>query len=332
MSQNRFVKVFSRYFLTGVVSCTLLVGEANASNTEATTGGLGLVKMAPAGSGISALTPGKPVEETSLFAKPSKLDQEAFDRVAHTAMPMTPYQITKLKRMLLVTQQAAATPASTPPKPVTSSIMVSLAPGRTPPVILLQKGFISSLVFVDSTGHVWPVTGFDIGNPNAFNVKASGNNVLFIQAKDMFTYGNLVVKLKGEPTPVILTLVPGQKTVDYRVDIHVEGRSPTAPPLGKSSIPSQPSNTLLNVLNGNPPPGAKTLTVTGGSCRVGLNNCQAWLAGSQLFVRIPMQILSPGWISKMQSSDGMYAYQMTETPSLLVSDYGSTTQLKVEGL
>ena len=44
-----------------------------------------------------------------------------------------------------------------------------------------------------------------------------------------------------------------------------------------------------------------------------------------------MDILSPSWISKMQSSDGMRAYEMEKTPSLLVSDYGNTTQLKIEG-
>ncbi|OGT31793.1 MAG: hypothetical protein A3E87_02330 [Gammaproteobacteria bacterium RIFCSPHIGHO2_12_FULL_35_23] len=272
------------------------------------------------------------LDPNKLFPKPSRLDQQTYEAVARQAMPMTPYQINKLKRMLAVTKEAASSPAGTPPQPVTSSIMVSLAPGATPPVILLQEGFISSLVFVDATGQKWPIEAYDLGDPNAFNIQwQQDSNMLLIQASTLFTYGNLAVKLKGLTTPVMLTLVPGQQTVDYRVDIHVQGQSPDAPAPTLSGLPAPVSNQLLDVLNGIPPTGSTTLQVVGGSCNASLNNCQAWANGNNLYVRIPMDILSPSWISKMQSSDGMRAYEMEKTPSLLVSDYGNTAQLKIEG-
>src|SRR3990167_5272288 len=266
------------------------------------------------------------LDPNKLFSRPTRLYQQTYEAVTRQAMPMTPYQINKLKRMLAATKEAAASPAGVPPQPVTSSIMVSLAPGATPPVILLQEGFISSLVFVDATGQKWPIEAYDLGDPNAFNIQwQQDSNMLLIQASTLFTYGNLAVKLKGLTTPVMLTLVPGQQTVDYRVDIHVQGQSPDAPAPTSSGLPAPVSNQLLDVLNGIPPAGATTLQVTGGSCDASLNNCQAWYNGSKLYIRIPMDILSPSWISKMQSSDGMRAYEMEKTPSLLVSDYGNTT-------
>ncbi len=317
------------------IAC-LVFSAVSAQSLPMTAGGnsLSLTALQPAAKNEVVIPSKQSLDPNQLFSTPTATDKAAFGAISHQAMPMTPYQINKLKRMLTATKKAVATPAGTPPTPITSSLLVNLAPGATPPVILLQQGFITSMVFVDTAGHPWPIEGIDVGNPNAFNVQwqqGSATNVLLVEANTLFTYGNLAVKLKGLTTPVMLTLVPGQKSVDYRVDIHVQGRSPLAPDASGSSLPSQASNVLLNVLNAIPPTGAKTLTVTGGSCSTMSNNCQAWYANNQLYVRIPMAILSPGWMSQMQSSDGMHAYVMQKTPSLLVSDYGSTTTLQIKG-
>lgn len=267
-----------------------------------------------------------------LFAKPSYNERIAFNAVARKALPLTPSQITKLKAMMAVTQRAAAAPPGVPPKPVTSSILVKLAPGSTPPVIRLAQGFITSLVFVDSAGNKWPIEGYDIGNPNSFNIQwQSKSNTLLVQATSMYNYGNLAVKLQGLSTPVMLTLTPGQRVVDYRVDLHVPGVSPEFKNIPGLALPSPASNTLLSVLNGVPPQNAKTLHLVGGVCDASLGNCQAWSVGDKLYLRIPMTVLSPAWNATMKSSDGMKAYEMQKTPSLLVSDYGKTKQLKVEG-
>jgi intracellular multiplication protein IcmK len=267
-----------------------------------------------------------------LFRQPTTNEKIAFRAVTKKALPMTPTQIQQMKVMMATTQRAAASAAGVPPKPVTSSLIVKLAPGSTPPVIRLAQGFITSLVFVDASGNKWPIEGYDIGNPNSFNIQwQNKSNTLLIQASSMYNYGNLAVKLQGLTTPVMLTLVPGQSVVDYRVDLHVSGLSPTSHVTSGGGFPSPASNALLSVLNGVPPKNAKALQVAGGRCDASLNNCQAWLAGSTLYLRIPMTILSPAWNATMKSSDGMKAYAMQKTPSLLVSDYGKTKRLKIEG-
>lgn len=275
------------------------------------------------------------------FSPASQNQEQAFSQVTRKAMPMTPKQVHQLKRMLKQTKHAAASSVGTPPTPKTTSLMVSLSPGHTPPVIRLQQGFISSLVFVDANGNKWPIIGYDLGDPDSFNIQwQQGSNTLLVQATSAFTYGNLAVRLKGLPTPVMLTLVPGQRSVDYRVDLHIQGRSPTAKDntqqeggsgSSSSSGITGVSNTLIKALNGIPPKNGKRLKVKGGSCEPSRQNCRAWLADNKLYLRIPMEILSPGWISRVKSSDGMKAYKLQKTPSVLVSDHGQSTELRIEG-
>jgi intracellular multiplication protein IcmK len=203
---------------------------------------------------------------------------------------------------------------------------VSLAPGATPPVIRLAAGFVSSLVFLDSTGEPWPIEAYDVGNPAAFNVQWNKkDNTMMIQAISQYKYGNLAVRLRGAKTPVMLTLIPGQKTVDYRVDLRVQGFGPNASIPTTTNLPAKASSELINVLDGVPPAGSKSLTVKGG-------NAQAWLQGSRLFLRTRLTVISPSWESMMNSADGMHAYQMSKVPLVLVSQQGKIIQLHLEGL
>ena len=253
------------------------------------------------------------------------INNAAFNAVTQNALPMTPDQIQKLKQLFNQTQFAAAANTGIPPKPIANSQLVSLAPGSTPPVIRLAQGFVSSLVFIDSTGAPWPIESYDIGNPSAFNIQWNKkDNTLMIQAVTLYTYGNLAVRLQGLNTPVMLTLVPGQKAIDYRVDLRVQGYGPNAKPTF-NGLPNSANPDLMSILDGVPPTGSTALRVSGGSA-------EAWLNGDKMYVRTRFTILSPGWIANMSSADGMKAYEMPKSPLLLVSQNGKILQVKVEGL
>src|SRR5574337_55337 len=225
----------------------------------------------------------------------------------------------------VTTQFAAETPPSTPPRPVASSKFVSLAPGTTPPVVRLSQGFVSSLVFVDSTGAPWPIQAYDLGNPSAFNIQwDKKSNTLMIQATKQYTYGNLAVQLQKLPTPVMITLVPGQKAIDYRVDLRIQGFGPNAKHLPTGNgLPNHASPVLLVVLDGVPPSGSTPLHVLGG-------NAQAWINGETLYLRTRLTLLSPSWIATMTSADGTKAYELINTSTLLVSDNGKLVQLMLK--
>jgi intracellular multiplication protein IcmK len=255
------------------------------------------------------------------------IDNRAFKEVKRNMYPLNPEQILKLKQGYQTTEYAQASPAGTPPKPTATSQFVNLSPGSTPPVIRLSQGFVSSLVFLDSTGSPWPIAAYDLGDPASFNIQwDKTSNTLMIQAMKLYNYGNLAVRLKGLNTPVMLTLIPGQKAVDYRVDLRVQGFGPNAKTMPmEEGIPPAASDLLLQVLDGVPPPNSKRLTVSGGDAR-------AWLAREKMYVRTNLTILSPGWLASMTSADGMHAYEMQKAPVLLVSWHGKVMQLKVEGL
>lgn len=255
------------------------------------------------------------------------IDNKSFKDMVRNLYPLTPEQIVRLKQIYHSAEYAQATSAGTPPKPTATSQIVNLSPGSTPPVIRLSQGFVSSLVFLDSTGAPWPISAYDLGDPAAFNIQwDKTSNTLMIQAIKLYNYGNLAVRLKGLNTPVMLTLIPGQKAVDYRVDLRIQGYGPHAVRMPmEEGIPPSASDLLLHVLDGVPPAGSKRLIVSGG-------DAHAWLAREKMYVRTNLTILSPGWLASMTSADGMHAYEMQKSPVLLVSWHGKVMQLKVEGL
>jgi intracellular multiplication protein IcmK len=251
----------------------------------------------------------------------------AFDEMTEQMFPLKPEEIIRIKQLYHSHEYAQASPAGTPPKPTATSQIVNLSPGSTPPVIRLSQGFVSSLVFLDSTGAPWPISAYDLGDPSAFNIQwDKTSNTLMIQAIKLYNYGNLAVRLKGLNTPVMLTLIPGQKAVDYRVDLRIQGLGPNAKSMPlEVGVPPSANDLLLSVLDGVPPPGSNRLIVSGGDAR-------AWLVNERMYVRTSLTILSPGWIGSMTSADGMHAYEMQKSPVLLVSWHGKVMQLKVEGL
>lgn len=255
------------------------------------------------------------------------IDKKAFDDMQRSVYPLNPEQIVRLKQIYQTNEYAQTSPVGTPPKPTATSQFVNLSPGSTPPVIRLSQGFVSSLVFLDSTGAPWPIAAYDLGDPSAFNIQwDKTSNTLMIQAMKLYNYGNLAVRLKGLNTPVMLTLIPGQKAVDYRVDLRVQGFGPNAQSMPmEEGIPPAASDILLHVLDGVPPPNSQRLTVNGGDAR-------AWLSNEKMYVRTNLTVLSPGWIASMTSADGTHAYEMQKSPVLLVSWHGKVMQLKVEGL
>lgn len=250
----------------------------------------------------------------------------AFNTMLQQNMPLSPQQIVQLRQQIDVSQRAAAIAPVVPPKPVSSTLMINLAPGTTPPAVRLAQGYVTSLVFVDSTGSPWPIAAFDIGNPKAVNIQWDGkSNILILQAVLPYTDGDIVIRLVGLPTPITLQLVSGQRVVDYRVDVHVSGIGPNTKELPvTSTLPASANQILLEVLDGIPPAGSQTLHVMGA-------DAQAYAIGERIYLRTRLTLLSPGWVSTMVSPDGMHAYEIPKTSSILVSRYGEPAELKIEG-
>ena len=85
--------------------------------------------------------------------------------------------------------------------------------------------------------------------------------------------------LRGLNTPIMLTLLPGQRAVDYRVDLRIPGLGPNAmPSIMPEALPGASNPVLLDVLNGIPPQGSRTLRIQG-------RDCSVWLWNGKLYLR-----------------------------------------------
>lgn len=258
------------------------------------------------------------------------IQQNAFAGAVQGVLPMTPSQIHRLKQLYSASQYAAAAPAGVPARPTATSLFVDLSPGATPPAINLSEGDITALVFLDSTGAPWPIAAIDNGNPTAFNIVWNKkDNVLMVQASSPFGEGNLAVRLKGLGPPVMISLITNTAVenggvVDYRVDMRIPGFGPFAKPLPVVGLPDTTSPLLLDVLDGVPPTGSRSLQLSD-------NAGQAWLVQDKIYLRTRLTLLSPGWLQTMSSADGTNAYQLQSTPLLLMSQNGKVMQVRVQG-
>lgn len=249
----------------------------------------------------------------------------AYQLMLEQAVPLSPDQIIQLRKMLDMTEQAAATSPTTPPLPVSSSMMVSLEPGSLPPLIRLASGFVSSVVFVDSTGAPWPIASYSMGNPNEFNLQWDDiSNTLFIQSLQTYSHGNLAVRLADLPTPVMISLVSGQKEVDYRADLQIKGRGPNATaPIVPSTVRND--RTLIDLLDGLPPKDSVKLQLIP-------DLGSAWTKGNTLYIRTQQTMLSPAWTNTVASADGTRVYEMPKTPFVLMSHQGNSISVELKGL
>lgn len=265
--------------------------------------------------------------QTVETARPLTLRDQAFKQLLDKLSPLTPEQIIEMRKQQDKTQRAVATLPGAPPRPVSSTLTVDLSPGSTPPVVRLGAGFVTSIVFVDSTGQAWPIADYSIGNPKNFNIQwDKKTNTLFIQSATTYANGNLAVRLATLNTPIMLSLVSGQKEIDYRVDLQVPGRGPNAlEAIVGETLPCQPEPILLSVLDGVPPPGSIEVEVSGGCGR-------AWLWKGKLIFRTQLTILSPAWSATVSSIDGTKVYELSPTPLILASQNGKMVKVMLKGI
>lgn len=279
---------------------------------------------APASAPKPAAAPSAP--PPALPPLPHGLPPEEFAGVKGQVSPMSPEQIRELKKWVDKVLEAEEAPARPPPKPVSYSLNVSLAPGEAPPAIRTATRFVSSIVFVDSQGAPWPVAGWSLGDEKRFDVVqgVKGSNVLTVTPKRDYAHASLAVFLQDSPTPVSLVLLSGQKEVDTRVDLKLQGRGPKAtdPVLVRQAEGDQ---NLMAFLDGVVPDGAKALKVQGG-------NAEAWVFAKRMYLKTRLPIISPAWRDSISSSDGTTVYVMPEATMVLASQNGRVVNLRLTGL
>ncbi len=257
------------------------------------------------------------------------INQEAYKAVSEETSPLTPDQIHTLRKMVDEAERAASAPPRFVPKPVSTSVTALLTPGATPPVIRLSSNFVTSLLFLDQAGNPLNVIDVTSGGSEAFTITWSQSpkftNKIDISPKSTYANGNVSVLLEGvNNTPVSLTLVSGQREVDYRVDVRVKGRFMNGGTGVSASLPEGTNPVMLTLLDGVAPDGAKSLISSNG-------DVQAWDYRNRFYVRTGQTLLSPAYITTMRSADGTAVYEIPPTSALVILMGGATNQVNLSG-
>lgn len=243
-----------------------------------------------------------------------------FDRALSDLLPLEPGQIQELLERLDQTQRAAAShPGGLPPSPDTRVVTLSLDPGSVPPIVYLHTGYVTTLTILDASGQPWPIHDIAYGGNFQIPDPEVGTHIIRITPMTRHGSGNMSIRLEDLVTPITLRLQSGVDRVDFRVDARVPEFGPQAnPPLidGSSQLVAG-DGTLTTFLEGVPPEGAVSLRLLGADER-----SSAWRVGDTMYLRTPLNLLSPGWDSSVRSTDGMQVYALSNTPVVLLSDNG----------
>jgi len=264
-----------------------------------------LGKEVPAGQAqpteqITMPTPGEVVDETIKDIEQTQLTDAQYDR---------------LKQIYIRRERQKAMPYQAPAKPITRTLAINLDPGVSPPVLRLSTGLLSSIVFSDASGQPWIIADVRFnhklfGDGNADEKGGQGavvepTNGLSLEPLSPTAYGNISVRLKGLPTPIIFMLTAGQQEVDLRVDAKIPGHNPDA--VDSVNFTSMPNIdvSLTSFLDGVPPKDARRLTVTG------LDHTDAWLFQENLYVRTDADVQYPAYIGAARSTSGKAVYRFS---------------------
>ena len=287
---------------------------------------------APGQPGGALPSPATPPAQSASAAMPTPYvatTQAVLDKIA----PLTPKEIVNLRKQIderkdAFTENISGRP---PARPTSTQTTIDLSPGATPPVVRVSPRQGASITFIDAAGRPWPVEAADNFNVAAYGVSAMAEHVYsvgMIQPQ----IGNVAFKLKDIVRPITVTIMPAQDATDYSLDLvipkFVGGLPPTAM-ASASPAPSHLSDELMSYLYRTPPREARRLQVAGS----GTDEIMAWqISPTSMALRTSAQILSPAWMRRQGSPDGVFVYQLPITPVVVISQGGELRNVALGGI
>lgn len=165
----------------------------------------------------------------------SNASKTAFNSAVQKTTGLTPDMIKELKRNYEEKDRAInESTGSYEPIAKSRTIPVELGVSSKKEVIRTAANFSTSITVVDSTGKPWNVVNTTVGNSNVFDLmRLDGpeGNLFSLSATKNNSRSNLILVLKegqgnGIKVPIVLDLVSGQREVDDKIVIRVQGIGP----------------------------------------------------------------------------------------------------------
>lgn len=277
--------------------------------------------------GTSSTSGASPTAVPASALTPTPEAKKAFENMLKNYFPLTPDEIQQFKNRAAIQSEANARPAGdSPSEGVSGVIQVSMKPGDAMPVVRIGQGMITSLIFTDAAGQVWPITSYSIGDPSAFNIQwTAKSGVMMVQGQKLYTQTNMGVMLEGMQVPVMLTFLIGQKSYDYMDYIRIQGYQAGDQDAGNQQAEEAPEY-LVKTLEGIPPDGSHVLQVSGA-------DAQMWSYNGNYLLLTRTTLLSPAWTAKFVGTgpNALHVYELSKTPYILLSNNGTIERLTVTG-
>lgn len=259
----------------------------------------------------------------------ASIRKEAFEAALKGLLPLQPEEIRILLERYDRTQESVEVPIYPDPKPLTVVKTISLDPGSEPLRIKTAFGHVTTLNFLDITGAPWPVENitwsgdFDIAQSNGTD---GGVNLMRITPNVEYSKGNISMNVVGMNTPIIMIIETSRDVVHYRFDAVVPEYGPLAetPLIDRGITLTAGRADVTSLLQGIAPAGSVRMNVSGVDGRT-----SAYLYNGTMYLRTPLNLLSPTWSSSMASADGTKVYEIQNTPVVLLSDRGRTVRARI---
>ena len=256
---------------------------------------------------------------------PSGFKNEAdFVKQMNQMLPLTPEEIEELRARLDATR-AAIHPGPLP-KAVSHTVLLDLQPGSPVSKIDVVPGFVSSIVFLDSTGAPWPITSVTVGNPKWFDVtapKVQPQNLLTVAALGTHLSSNLAVTLKNHPTPILIVLTTDSGISAMLTALRANEQGPNATsPIISAPVSVGADSVLLGFLDRVPPDGAIPLVTDN-------KQVEAWKYEDTLYVRTQYPAVFPAWSATVSGDAGVRVYAMPLVASVLLTRAGVPFHVRV---
>ncbi len=251
----------------------------------------------------------------------------SFQGALEQAFPMTPEMVHKYREVFADNDRAVREKAE--PQSLSSSQLVSLEPGASPPEVRLSPGIATALGFYDASGMPWPVRQYVVGDGDGYQIIQLGenSNTLAISPRRRIGWTNMIVALFKEPQPVVVRLQIAGDQAHFRSDLHLTRPGPNSVAsnaITSRLVPQAGDRELLAVASGTILPGNLT------SLPVDGHPVEAWLSGDSVILRTRHPLLSPAWEGSITGPDGVRAYRLPLHSTLLLSVNESVVRSELE--
>jgi intracellular multiplication protein IcmK len=318
-----------------VAACLTIVISSVCAQTQ-TPGAISPIGGAAAQAPSTPVVPPLPAAIVNASNKPGAgMSSEDFSSLLKQKLPLSPEQVREVNRQSTEIRKAKVAPVGPAPRPVSVTARVTLDAGANPHVLRLNVDTVTSLVFTDITGAPWNVQRVVAGARDVLDISEKSadtkSHMFTIAPKEDFVNTNLAIFLEGAPAPVVMAVVTNQANVDFRVDVSVQARGPSAvmPAISRGLADSVPAE-LISMVAGVSPAGSRPLKVVMSD----ISDVQAWVLGNRMYVRTKANILTPA-VPKdgkvATGSDGTKVYELPLSPEVRLMSNGVVGRLQLSG-